>query len=83
MELQEQNPNFKMVPVMTGMDPSTWTGLTGHLTAQILTQQLSGLASPVYYIAGPPGMVRQMRQLLTNTGVDDDDIRTEEFSGYE
>jgi ferredoxin-NADP reductase len=27
-------------------------------------------------------MVNAMRQILNEAGVDDDDIRTEEFSGY-
>lgn len=36
----------------------------------------------VYYSAGPPAMVMAMRKMLNDAGVDDDDIRTEEFSGY-
>ena len=34
-----------------------------------------------YYIA-PPAMVAAMRQMLLAANVDEDDIRTEEFSGY-
>ena len=33
------------------------------------------------YTAGPPGMVAAMRQMITTSGIDDD-IRTEEFTGY-
>lgn len=36
----------------------------------------------VYYSAGPAAMVMAMRKMLNGAGVDDDDIRTEEFSGY-
>jgi ferredoxin-NADP reductase len=36
-----------------------------------------------WYIAGPPGMVAQVRTLLKTLKVDDTVIRTEEFSGYE
>jgi len=35
-----------------------------------------------YYIAGPPPMVKGLHETLNKAGVDDDDIRTEEFSGY-
>jgi ferredoxin-NADP reductase len=37
---------------------------------------------PIYFIAGPPGMVTALRGMLQGAGVDDDDIRTEEFPGY-
>jgi hypothetical protein len=37
---------------------------------------------PFNYIAGPPGMVTGLRKILSESGVNDDNIRTEEFSGY-
>jgi ferredoxin-NADP reductase len=37
---------------------------------------------PIYYIAGPPAMVAALRTMLGTAGVDEDDIRTEEFAGY-
>ena len=37
---------------------------------------------PIYYIAGPPAMVAALRSMLNEAGVDDDDIRTEDFTGY-
>jgi ferredoxin-NADP reductase len=36
----------------------------------------------MYYIAGPATLVSAMRTMLNNADVNDDDIRTEEFSGY-
>jgi ferredoxin-NADP reductase len=33
-------------------------------------------------IAGPPGMVQSTRAAVVASGVDEDDIRTEEFTGY-
>ena len=41
-----------------------------------------GAASPIHYIAGPPAMVKGLHEMLNGSGVDDDDIRTEEFTGY-
>jgi ferredoxin-NADP reductase len=40
------------------------------------------LSAPIYYLAGPPAMVEAMRRTLNPVGVDDDDIRSEEFHGY-
>jgi len=43
---------------------------------------IGDLTLPIYYIAGPAAMVTAMRKTLNEAGVDDDNIRTEEFSGY-
>ena len=48
----------------------------------MLSRHLSELRGPIFYIAGPPAMVRGMRKMLVAAGVDEDDIRTEEFAGY-
>jgi ferredoxin-NADP reductase len=40
------------------------------------------LSTATYYITGPPGMVKVLRTVLQDAGVDDDDVRTEEFTGY-
>jgi ferredoxin-NADP reductase len=40
------------------------------------------LLGPIYYMAGPPAMVAGLRTMLNKAGIDDDDIRTEEFTGY-
>jgi len=45
-------------------------------------KHLPSLQGPIYYMAGPRTMVAAMRRMLTEAGVDEDDIRTEEFSGY-
>jgi ferredoxin-NADP reductase len=42
----------------------------------------SNPTGPVYYIAGPPQMVAGLRAMLNKAGGDDDDIRTEGFTGY-
>jgi ferredoxin-NADP reductase len=43
---------------------------------------LKDAKSPIYYIAGPPGMVKGLHTMINGSGVDEGDIRTEEFSGY-
>jgi ferredoxin-NADP reductase len=40
------------------------------------------LQGSICYVAGPPTMVAAARQSLSAAGVDEDDIRTEEFAGY-
>jgi Na+-transporting NADH:ubiquinone oxidoreductase subunit NqrF len=48
----------------------------------MLSKYLNDLRGPIYYIAGPPVMVSGLRKMLVASGVDEDDIRTEEFAGY-
>ena len=49
-------------------------------TARLVSLIRSG-KTPVYYIAGPPPMVAALRTMLNNAGTDDD-IRTEDLTGY-
>jgi ferredoxin-NADP reductase len=83
-ELSKSNPNFHLVLTMTEMAKSArpWSGETSFINGEMLSKHLAKLQGPIYYIAGPPGMVTSMRQVLTQAAVDEDDIRTEEFSGY-
>jgi ferredoxin-NADP reductase len=80
----KQNSNFHLIATMTEMGKShrEWAGETGFLNKEMLVKYLPSLQGPIYYLAGPPAMVAAMRQMLTEAEVDEDDIRTEEFSGY-
>ena len=82
--LQRQNPRFTFVPIMTDMSRSgrSWQGETGVINQEMLAKHLKSALSPIYYLAGPPGMVRAMRTVLHGMRVDEGEIRTEEFAGY-
>lgn len=83
-QLEAQNKNFHLLATMTQMSASTrpWDGQTGLLTAELLKNVLAGQPAPICYVVGPPAMVEAMRQTLNDAGVDDDDVRSEEFYGY-
>ena len=82
--LDQTKPNFRLIAAMTEMAQSrkTWNGETGRINKEMLARHLSTLHGPIFYIAGPPAMVTGMRKMLAAAGVDEDDIRTEEFAGY-
>lgn len=84
LDLAGQNPNFHFIPTMTEMQKSKtdWKGERGLINREMLERHLPSLTGPIYYIAGPPGMVAALRQMLVAAGADEDDIRTEEFAGY-
>jgi NAD(P)H-flavin reductase len=83
-ELENENQHFRFVPTVTEMAKSrqAWKGQTGVINQQMLTEVLPDLHGPIYYVAGPPGMVAAMRQMLVGAGVDENDVRSEEFAGY-
>ena len=83
-EAPQQNPNFQLIATMTEMGKShrAWSGETGFINGEMLGRHLPSLQGPIYYLAGPPAMVAAMRRMLIDAGVDEDDIRAEEFSGY-
>lgn len=83
-QLATQTPWFTFVPTMTSItpSPSAWTKETGHITTAMLQRYVEDLAAPIYYCTGPAGLVAAMRKALNVAGVDDDNIRTEEFTGY-
>jgi ferredoxin-NADP reductase len=83
-KLEQTNANFRFIAMMTDMPLSktTWNGETGTIDEQMLSRHLSNLRGPIYYIAGPPAMVAGITKMLVTSGVDEDEIRTEEFAGY-
>jgi ferredoxin-NADP reductase len=83
-KLERANPRFRFVPTLTRMPNNNggWKGKTGHISSEMLLTHVRILRGPIYYIAGPPTMVAAARRTLSEVGVDEDDIRTEEFAGY-
>ena len=82
--LSKLNANFIFIPSMSEMEKSKldWQGERGFINREMLLRHMDGLPGPIYYAAGPPAMVAAMREMLTKAGVEEDDIRTEEFGGY-
>lgn len=84
LDLQKQNSNFHLIATMdeAGSSHRSWQGETGHINKNMLTKYLKDLEGPIYYVAGPPSMVSAMQKMLNDAGINDDDIRSEAFSGY-
>ena len=84
MQAEQINLNYIFIGTMTEMEKSDrkWDGETGYVNKPMIEKHVGDLMLPIYYLAGPASMVMAMRQTLNEAGVDDDNIRTEEFSGY-
>jgi ferredoxin-NADP reductase len=83
-QLEQQNKNFRLIATMTEMSKSSrpWEGETGLINEDLVKRVGADLSAPIYYLAGPPAMVEAVRQTLNHAGINDDDIRSEEFYGY-
>ncbi len=73
-EWQSYNTNFEFV--------TRWTAEEGHIDEPFLKKHIKNLAKPIFYVAGPPGMVAGTTKLLIESGVNEDNIKFEEFAGY-
>lgn len=81
-QMAKDNSNFRYIPVASDESPENWQGERGRVNEEIIKKHIHDLTSPIFYLSGPEGMVKAMRQLLVNMKVNEDNIRTEEFTGY-
>ncbi len=82
--LERADANLIFVPTMTAMAASTrlWDGERGYIDAAMLRRHLGGVVDPIFYVTGPAAMVQAMQTMLIAMETDEDNIRTEEFTGY-
>lgn len=79
--LSKNNPNIQIVFTMTQDD--TWQGEKRRVDSQFIKEYTGSLKKPLYYIAGPPEMVQAtINGLHEAAGVNQEDIKEENFSGY-
>jgi ferredoxin-NADP reductase len=79
--MQATQPTFRAVFTLE-QPPPGWTGARGFIDATTIRREIPDYAARVFYVCGPPVMIRVMEALLGELGVHDDRIRTERFAGY-
>jgi len=84
-EMERLNEHYKMVCTVTQPDKAAapWQGEKGRLSIEMLSKWIPDLNVPIYYVAGPPAMVSGVREMLIGGGISEEDIRAEEFAGYD
>ena len=83
--LEKSNPNFQLVCTMTAMPQSQkeWKGETGLIRQRDVVETSDHAAGThLLQLPGLPPWLLGMRKMLVGAGVDEDDVRTEEFAGY-
>lgn len=84
-DLAQRFENFSWHPALSDPDPGDqWRGHTGFIHEVVLNEYLSGHRAPEdceYYLCGPPLMIKAVRGMLDNLGVDPADIHFDDFGG--
>ncbi|MGD0919143.1 MAG: FAD-dependent oxidoreductase [Thermodesulfobacteriota bacterium] len=80
-EIARQMATFSLVHVLSDPEPG-WKGEKGRLNEALLRKWVPNLDQRLFWISGPPPMVTAYKQLVKQTGVGDEAIRTDSFAGY-
>ncbi len=83
-QLASTSKNFKYVPTLTQADksPHSWNGERRYVNAEFLRDHAGDLGKPIFYLAGPPGLVAGVSKTVTAAGVNPERVLAEEFEGY-
>jgi ferredoxin-NADP reductase len=76
--LSRSLPNFKYELCLSRPDP-TWKGRSGRLTEEFVSQSVTDLDSPTFFLCGPNGFMDNARHLILALGVTEDRILQESF----
>ncbi|MEP0825299.1 MAG: Rieske 2Fe-2S domain-containing protein [Nitrososphaera sp.] len=86
-----QNKNLRIIYTITEEDRPqssqevTWTGERGRIDKAMLDRYLTDeeIKNAIFYICGPPGMLKAMQDLLQkDMGIPKERIKAEVFTGY-
>ncbi len=77
-------PSIAYIPTMTQADTSrrAWSGERRYVNADFLRDHVGDLTTPIFYLAGPPGLVEGLTKVVVEAGADPSHVRVEEFVGY-
>ena len=84
-DLQESNPNLTVVYTVTrpqDINPQ-WNGRIGRIDQEFIRENVKELDKAIFYICGPPDLIKSLSGLLRDLKVEPQRIRVESFHGYE
>jgi ferredoxin-NADP reductase len=83
--LAKTYPAFRYIPTITEAEksPLPWTGERRFVNAEFLRDYVADMSAPIFYLAGPPGLVVAATKTVLDAGAAPAHVRAEEFLGYE
>ncbi|MBC7113195.1 MAG: FAD-dependent oxidoreductase [Candidatus Methanomethyliales bacterium] len=80
-QLSKENKNFKVFHTLSRAGEA-WKGRRGHVDSEMIKEFIPDYGGRVFYVSGPPGLVKDCAQHLRSLGVSEERIKTENFTGY-
>jgi ferredoxin-NADP reductase len=77
-ELRTRMKNFQY-HILLSQPRSEWSGPRGHVSREFIDAAVKDLASPDFFLCGPPPFMEASRAILTDLGVKPERIRQESF----
>lgn len=71
----------KIIYTLTEAVPRDWTGSTGRIDAQMIRKAVPDYRERVFYLSGPPTMVREHERMLRALGIGRNRIKKDSFAG--
>jgi ferredoxin-NADP reductase len=79
---QISEDNFKLFHILSDPEES-WEGPKGYVNAEFISSSVLDLMERIWFISGPPSMVKSIKDILTTVlNVPVGKIRTENYVGY-
>ncbi len=82
-QMCQSNSHLKVIYVLTGETREMFGYEPGYVNAGMIREKIQDYRQRIFFVCGPPGMVKGMRQILTEElGLSENRIVTEGFTGY-
>ncbi|MDD5633907.1 MAG: FAD-dependent oxidoreductase [Candidatus Omnitrophica bacterium] len=83
-EMAKNNPHFHVIYTLTAEDLQPSGCLrTGYIDKDMISKEMSDYRERIFYVCGPPPMVKKLTDMLRNClNVSDASIKVEQFMGY-
>jgi ferredoxin-NADP reductase len=79
-DLERRIDGLRVILTMT--EEEGWEGETRHLDAGVLGELLGGLDGKTFLVAGPPPMAEAVAESLKGSGLPEERVVADKFSGY-
>ena len=76
-ELEQKNPNIKIVFTMTRQPE--WQGENGRITLDTVKKFVSDFSKPIFFICGSPDFSKACKEFLLGGGIQQEKIKTEQW----
>lgn len=82
--IAESYTNLRYIATMTQPEKSQqpWDGERRYVNADFLRDHIGDVAIPIFYVAGPPGLVTAVSKAVIEAGADAARVNSEAFEGY-